>query len=136
MNDCLFCKIIKGEIPSVKVYEDENSIAFLDINPINRGHTLLIPKEHSRNIFDIKEETFKNLIPTLQKISLAVKKGTNADGINIGINNEPVAGQVVFHTHIHIIPRFEQDGLKSWQGEQYKNGEMEKVAEKIKSNVE
>lgn len=135
MENCLFCKIISGEIPSSKVYENENSVAFLDINPVNVGHTLLVPKKHSRNIFDIKEETLKNLMPTLQKISTAVKEGVKADGVNIHINNEPSAGQVVFHTHIHIIPRFENDGIKMWNGKPYENGKMEEVAEKIKSSL-
>ncbi len=133
--DCLFCKIINGEIPSKKIYEDEFSFAFLDINPINQGHTLLVPKKHSRNIFDIDEETLKNLSPALKKVSIAVKKGTKADGINIHINNEPSAGQVVFHTHIHIIPRFEKDSIKIWQGKPYENELIEKeIAEKIKNS--
>jgi len=134
--DCLFCKIINGEILSIRVYEDEFSFAFLDINPVNPGHTLLAPKEHSRNIFDIEEDTLKNLMPTLQKVMKAVKEGTNADGVNIHVNNEPVAGQVVFHTHFHIIPRFEGDEVKMWRGKPYKNAEMEEVAEKIKSNLD
>jgi len=132
---CLFCKIISGEIPSSKVYEDENSVVFLDINPVNTGHILLVPKEHSRNIFDVKEETLKNLMPVLKKISMAVKEGVNADGVNVHINNEPTAGQVIFHTHLHIIPRFEDDGLKLWQGEPYGGDKMEKVAGEIKSNL-
>jgi histidine triad (HIT) family protein len=135
MNDCLFCKIIKGEIPSTKIYEDENSFAFLDINPVNPGHTLLVPKKHSRNIFDTDDEVLKQLAPTLKKLSIAVKDGASADGVNIHINNEPAAGQVVFHTHIHIIPRFTGDGVKMWKGGEYKQNEIEKIAEKIKNMI-
>jgi histidine triad (HIT) family protein len=135
MKNCLFCKIATNEIPSIQVYEDGFSLAFLDINPINPGHTLLIPKEHSRNIFDIKEESLKNMMPALKKISSVVKKSMGADGINIHINNEPPAGQVIFHTHIHIIPRFKDDNLKLWGGKPYKNNEIDKVAEKIKANI-
>jgi len=133
--DCLFCKIIKGEVPSEKIYEDEYSFAFLDITPVNPGHTLLAPKEHSRNILDISEEALGNIAPALKKISIAVKEGIGANGINIHINNEPSAGQVVFHTHIHIIPRFEKDGYKLWHGSPYKEGGKAQTAEKIREKL-
>jgi len=133
--DCLFCKIINGEVPSEKIYEDEHSFAFLDINPVNPGHTLLAPKEHSRNILDISEKSLGNITPLLKKISNAVKEGVGADGINIHINNEPLAGQVIFHTHIHIIPRFEKDGYKLWHGDPYKEGEALQTAEKIREEL-
>ncbi|MDD2935254.1 MAG: HIT family protein [Candidatus Pacebacteria bacterium] len=136
MKNCLFCKIIKGEIPSTKVYEDENIFAFLDINPNNIGHTLVIPKKHSRNILDIEERDLKNVIMGVQKISQAIKKAVSADGINVMNNNEPVAGQVIFHTHFHIIPRFESDGYKHWKGKtKYAEGEAEQVAEKIRKEI-
>ena len=132
MKDCLFCKIVAGEIPATKVYEDKNTLAFLDINPVNPGHTLIIPKKHSRNIFDIEKEDLVNVTNNIQKIAKAIKKGLNPDGINIISNNEPAAGQVIFHTHTHIVPRFTGDGFKHWQGTPYKNNETEEVAEKIK----
>jgi len=135
MNDCLFCKIINGEIPSEKIYEDEHSFAFLDHNPVNPGHTLLVPKEHSRNILDASEETLKNIMPALKKISAAVKDGVSADAFNIYINNEPVSGQVIFHTHFHIIPRFENDGHKLWRGAPYKEGVEKEVAKNIRRKV-
>ncbi len=135
MNDCLFCKIITGEIPSAKIYEDENSFAFLDINPTNTGHTLLVPKEHSRNIFDINKNTLKQLMPPLQELSIAVKNGVGVSGVNIQINNEPTAGQVIFHTHIHIIPRFKDDKIKMWKGGKYKKGEIEELVKKIKKQL-
>jgi len=135
MEDCLFCKIIKKEIPITKIYEDKSTLAFLDINPVNPGHTLVIPKKHSRNLFDIEKKDLEELINTVQKISKAIKKGIEADGINIIWNNESSAGQIIFHTHIHIIPRFKNDGLRHWKGKVYQKNEAEKVAEKIKKLI-
>jgi len=136
MNECLFCKIVGGKIQSTKVYSDDNSYAFLDINPVNPGHTLLIPKKHSRNLFDIEDGELKQLAPVLKKLSIAVKEGVDADGVNIHINNEPAAGQVIFHTHIHIIPRFSDDKIKMWKGKEYKDVEMNEVAEKIRERLQ
>jgi len=135
MNDCLFCNIKEGKIPSTKVYEDKYTLAFLDINPVNPGHTLLIPKTHSRNLFDMEDKTLKQLAPILKKLSKAVRDGAGADGINIHINNEPAAGQVVFHTHIHIIPRFPDDNIEMWKGEKYKDSEMDALMKKIKAHL-
>jgi len=131
MNDCLFCKIVAREIPCNKIYEDENFLAFLDINPVNKGHSLVIPKKHSRNILEIEDETLKNLTVVVKKLSNKIKTALKADGINIIINNEAGAGQIVFHTHIHIIPRFTDDGLKHWPGRKYKNGEAKTITKKI-----
>ena len=130
--DCIFCKITKGEIPSLMVYEDENSYAFLDIKPNNQGHTLLVPKKHARNIFDISHDTLCALMDPLKKISHAVKDAMGADGINIAMNNEPAANQIVFHAHFHIIPRFEGDNMKH---KDFHDHEMEEIAEKIKENI-
>ena len=113
----------------MKVYEDENSFAFLDIKPNNFGHTLLVPKMHARNIFDIREETLCALMGPLKKLARAIKDATNADGINITMNNEPAANQIVFQAHFHIIPRFEGDNMKH---KDFHDHEMEKIAEKIK----
>jgi histidine triad (HIT) family protein len=134
-KDCLFCKIIRGEIPSEKIYEDEQAFAFLDINPVNIGHTLLVPKTHSQNIFDIETETLEKIAPILKKLSLSIKKAVDADGINITSNNGGAAGQLVFHLHLHIIPRFSNDGLKHWPGKNYTGKEMSETAEKIKLNL-
>ncbi len=135
MKDCLFCKIINGDVPSTKIYEDENSYAFLDINPINRGHTLLVPKKHSRNFFDADDKTLQQLVIVSKKLSVAIKDGVSADGINIHINNEPTAGQVIFHTHLHIIPRFSDDNIKMWERGEYKESEKEETAKKIKEQL-
>lgn len=134
-ENCIFCKIINGEIPSHKVYEDENTFAFLDINPVNIGHTLLVPKKHSQNIFDIETETLQKITPILKKLSLSIKEAVGADGINIISNNGGAAGQLVFHLHLHIIPRFSDDGLKHWHGKNYSKEEMSETTEKIKLNI-
>ena len=136
MQDCVFCKIVKGEIPAHKVYEDETTLAFLDITPVNIGHTLVIPKKHYVNIYETPEEIMMHIMRTVKKISHAVKIGLKADGINVTMNNDPAAGQVVFHAHIHIIPRHANDGFGAWQGKRsYKEGEKEVIVEKIISKL-
>jgi histidine triad (HIT) family protein len=130
--DCLFCKIIKRDIPAEIVYEDKDNIAFLDIGPVNKGHTLVVPKKHSENILDISDADLKKLVSAAQKVTKAVVKAVNADGVNVSMNNKRAAGQLVFHTHFHIIPRFESDGFKHWPHSKYNEGEAKLVAEKIK----
>ena len=132
MNDCLFCKIVSGEIPCNKIYEDKGFLAFLDISPVNQGHTLVTPKQHSRNLLEIDDDQILgDLMIIVKKLSKKIKTALKADGINIIVNNEPVAGQLIFHTHIHIIPRFTNDNLKHWPGGKYKDGEAQAIAEKI-----
>ena len=109
--DCIFCKIIKGDIPSYKVYEDENVFAFLDITQGTKGHTLIIPKKHVKNIYDLNEEDAKNIFSVVPSIAKALKKAFNPIGINIVSNNEKPL-QSVFHFHIHLIPRYENDGME------------------------
>ena len=135
MPDCIFCKIIRGEIPSHKVYEDDKTYAFLDIRPVNSGHTLVVPKNHSQNIFDITAEDWAAVAETVRKLSGAIEKGVQADGVNIAMNNREHAGQVVSHSHVHIIPRFKGDGLKLMPQHTYEVGEAEAVAEKIISKL-
>lgn len=106
MDDCIFCKIIAGDIPSSKIYEDDEVLAFLDISQATKGHTLLIPKEHVRNTLDLSEQKAATLFSRLPKLARAVKTATQADGLNIVNNNEEAAGQTVFHTHIHLLPRY------------------------------
>ncbi|MBW3012313.1 HIT family protein [Candidatus Woesearchaeota archaeon] len=131
MDECIFCKIAKKEIPADVIYEDSNVMAFLDIMPISKGHALVIPKKHSENILDIGEEDLKKLIVGIKKTAKAVLKGTGAEGINVSMNNNRAAGQLVFHTHFHIIPRFSDDGLKHWPQGRYAEGESAKIAAKI-----
>ena len=135
MKDCIFCKIVAGEIPAPKVYEDEKCLAFLSIDPANHGHTLLIPKTHYRNWFETPDDILEHLAVQLKKIGIAIKIATNADGINLITNLEKAAGQVVFHTHIHIIPRYENDGFKPWSPKKFDEGEAEKIVQRIKEEI-
>lgn len=113
MSDCIFCKIIAGDIPASKVYEDENVVAFLDITQVTHGHTLVIPKTHVRNLLDMPQEVAEKLFACVPQIAQGLKKATGASGINLVNNNEEVAGQTVFHAHLHLLPRYSaEDGLK------------------------
>lgn len=108
--ECLFCKIIAGEIPCYKVYEDAHTLAFLDIFPHAKGHTVVIPKKHANTIWDINTEDFKVMAAGLQTAAGKVQAVLQPDGMNIGINNEKAAGQAVGHVHWHILPRWQGDG--------------------------
>lgn len=130
---CVFCKIIKNELPSQKVYEDEFVLAFLDINPVNPGHTLVVPKNHVNNLLEASNEELSHLIIAVKKVSEAILKSLDYKAFNVELNNGAIAGQVVNHLHFHIVPRTENDGLLPWPGQQYKEGEMDDVAERIKS---
>lgn len=129
--DCIFCKIVKGEIPCSKVFENEKFLAFLDIGPVNKGHTLVIPKKHYKNLFDMPKEELNDYLEVIQRVSKAVMKGVDADGVNINMSNESAAGQVVMHSHFHLIPRLKNDGLKLWPQGKYAEGEATKVRDKI-----
>lgn len=109
MADCIFCKIIAGEIPSSKVYEDEQVLAFLDISQVTPGHTLVVPKEHFRNTLEMDREAAGQLFACIPTIARKVMKATDAKGMNIINNNEVIAGQTVFHTHVHLAPRYTED---------------------------
>lgn len=129
----LFTQIIQGEIPCEKIYEDEYSFAFLTIEPNSKGHTLVVPKEYSRNVLDISEESLMHLILAIQKVAQILKDKLSADGINIHQNNEPAAGQAVFHTHFHVIPRYTDDGLTHWQTSRPSAKDLHTIAELIRS---
>ncbi|MDO8183561.1 MAG: HIT family protein [bacterium] len=134
--NCLFCKIVAGEIPADKVFEDEDFIGIVDIKPVNLGHILLVPKVHSRNLLDMSEELLQKAGPHLQTLATAVKTATQADGINIHMNNEPAGGQLIFHTHFHIIPRFEGDGFEHWHGKTVPTPEeLTSIGENIKHRM-
>lgn len=130
--DCIFCKIIKGEIPSYKVYEDENSLAFLDISPVSYGHTLIIPKRHYKNIEDIPEDEFCELIRTVKKIGALLKEKLGISGYNLTENNDPIAGQIIQHIHFHIIPRYEGDELQLWEQGELEADEGSEIIKKIR----
>lgn len=131
MND-IFCKIVKGEIPCYKIYEDKDILAFLDRTPVNPGHTLIIPKKHSETILDTDDETLKKLIIATKRISKAIYESLKLEGFAIGINQFKVGGQAVPHLHIHIMPRHKKDGVKLWLGREYESEEeKKKIQERI-----
>lgn len=137
MNDnCIFCKIANGIIPSATVYEDDDFRAILDIAPAHKGHVIILPKKHAANLFEIDEETAGKLLPVAKKVAGAVKKVTGCDGINILQNNGEAAGQTVFHLHVHVVPRFDGDGiLPVWPQGSYADGEAAELAAKIKAEL-
>ena len=113
MSDCIFCQIVSGQIPSSKVYEDEEVLAFLDITQVTKGHTLVIPKKPYRNMLEMDAEAASSLFARVPKIAKQLQEKLGASGVNIINNNEEAAGQTVFHTHVHLLPRFDAtDGLK------------------------
>lgn len=128
----MFMKIIRREIPADIVYEDAATLAFLDARPASPGHTLVVPKKPFRNIFDIDDETLAAVWRTIRKIAPAVMKAVDAEGLNINSNNEAAAGQIVFHYHVHIVPRYANDGHELFRGKPYPAGESALVAEKIR----
>lgn len=139
MSDCIFCKIVKGEIPSAKVFENEHVVAFLDISQITKGHTLVIPKVHNENIFDLDGETARNLFEVVPQIANAIKADLQPAGINMLSNAGEAAGQEVFHFHMHLIPRYGKgDGFgavwKSHQSE-YTPEDLQQIAEGIHKQV-
>lgn len=129
----IFAKILRGEIPSVRVYEDEHSIAFMDVMPQAPGHVLVIPRSGSRNLLDADPAVLARTIPVVQKVARAVKEAFEADGIFIAQFNEAAAGQTVFHLHFHIIPRHEGMGLKPHSGKMEDGAVLAAHAEKIRA---
>jgi histidine triad (HIT) family protein len=129
----IFAKILRGEIPSQKVYEDEAVVAFMDVMPQGQGHTLVVPKAPSRNLLDADPATFGPLFAVVQKIAVAVKKAFAADGVTVQQFNEAAAGQSVYHLHIHVLPRFEGVALKPHTGAMEKPEVLAANAEKIRA---
>ena len=113
VSDCIFCKIVAGEIPASKVYEDDHFLAFLDISQVTPGHTLVIPKKHARNLLETTPDETAALFNIVSRVTKKVESATQPQGMNIISNMEEIAGQSVFHTHVHILPRYSQeDDLK------------------------
>ncbi|MSU54815.1 MAG: HIT family protein [Candidatus Staskawiczbacteria bacterium] len=136
MEDCIFCKITKGEIPCFKIYEDNDVLSFLDIKPFSKGHCLVIPKQHFENVFDISEDALQKVSVVAKKLSEKIKDVFSADGIRLSQSNGVAAGQEVMHFHLHIIPRYENDGLgtnptATAHLPQADFEELKKVAEKL-----
>ena len=132
MENCLFCKIVKGEIDSEKIYENENVLAFLDIFPATEGHTLIIPKKHYENIFDMPKDVLKDSAEVVQKIAFLLKEKLGAEGINLLNSNNKIAGQEVPHYHIHVIPRYSKDEFEIIFKDKIKDINLKKIADKIK----
>lgn len=134
--NCVFCKIVKGEIPCRRVYEDSDFIAFLDIAPVNYGHVLVLPKKHYSDFLETPDEVLANIAKLIKKIAKAMCHALNTDGFNLILNSNEIAGQIVPHLHFHLIPRFSGDGLDHWPGKDYREGEIEDYAKKIKEALE
>ena len=137
MEDCIFCKIVDGKIPSAKVYEDENVIAFLDIMPANKGHCLIVPKKHTQSLIEMDDEDLSSVIKAAKKVARAMSLGFGNGSFNILMNNGKEAGQVVNHAHLHIIPRFQKDRLRlKWSHMKYDDNEIKEYADKIKKFID
>lgn len=139
MSDCIFCKIVNGEIPSAKVFENEHVMAFLDISQITKGHTLIIPKIHNENIYDLSAEAARNIFEVVPQLANAIKEQFNPVGMNVITNTGEQAGQTVFHYHMHLIPRYGSgDGFGAvWKSHQsdYTPADLQEIADGIKKHI-
>ena len=134
--DCIFCKIIAGEIPCFKIYEDDDTLAFMDINPANEGHALVIPKEHAENVHSVSDDAIAATVITAKKVAAAVDKTLHPQGLNLLQCNGPAAAQSVLHFHMHVLPRRDDDELKlNWGLEPGDMGAIGQLAERIRTNL-
>lgn len=132
-DNCIFCKIANGEIPSATIYEDDTFRAILDLGPANAGHTLILPKDHFADVTELDEAVAAKILPLGAKIGKAMKASLGCDGFNLVQNNGKAAGQTVFHFHMHVIPRYDSDAdMVTWTPGSYAEGDLEKTAEKIR----
>ena len=136
MEDCIFCKIVDGKIPSAKVYEDDKVISFLDIMPANKGHCLVVPKNHAETLLEMSEDNLIATMKAVKKVAKALSLSFGNGSFNIVMNNGKEAGQVVNHAHLHLIPRFQKDRLRlKWSHLKYEGDEIKEYAEKIKKFI-
>lgn len=136
IDSCIFCEIVAKKRSASIVYEDDNVMAFLDIKPMNEGHTLVIPKKHYETIYNVPEEEVVHLFRIVKRVTCAVKKGVNAEGISITQHNERAAGQDIFHLHVHVIPRYEGQKLPRFEEVQEASRErLDEVAGKIRQHI-
>lgn len=137
MTNCIFCKIVAGTIPSTKLYEDEDVLAFMDIGPLVHGHALVIPKTHHNLLADTPDDVLAKVIAVVRRIARAQQEGLGADGVNIHQANRSVAGQVVPHLHFHVVPRFANDGHHwNWTPHPYADqSEVTALAERIRATL-
>ncbi len=135
-ESCIFCKIVKKQLPSSIIYEDDSVIAFLDIRPVNEGHCLVIPKEHYADIFDIPSELLGKVHQVTKKVAVAIKQAVNADGISIIQQNGRAANQDIFHLHVHVIPRYTGEKIKAFHELQVAEpNQLDQAAAKIKRHL-
>ena len=133
MEECVFCRIAKGELPCYKLYESELVLAFLDINPITRGHALVVPKRHVEKLSQLSGEEVKEVFSTAAKLAEAAVSALGAKGVNFWVNQGSVAGQVVKHFHAHVVPRYAEEEIKiEVRGEKLSEEEMKSIAEKVR----
>ncbi|MEI7497691.1 MAG: HIT domain-containing protein [Candidatus Falkowbacteria bacterium] len=130
MDNCIFCKIVAGEIPSAKVYEDDKVLAFLDINPVNYGHALIIPKAHHQMMPDVPDDLLAYCFVKAKELMVKIKTALGADFVSVS-----VAGTEIPHFHIHLIPRYYDDGLHSWPMKKYEEGKINEIVDKIKLKI-
>lgn len=135
LDDCIFCKIVAGEISASKIYEDDKILAFLDIKPVNPGHTLIISKDHFADFLQAPDEIICQMTLATKKIGKKILASGLGEAITFTFNNGRAAGQVVDHVHLHVMPRKSGDGYELWHGKEYAPGEAEKIAEKLKIDL-
>lgn len=132
MENCIFCKIANGEIPSKSIYEDDDFKVILDLAPATKGHALILPKSHHKNLYELPETMASKAMVLAKKMATRMTEKLHCDGFNVIQNNNEVAGQTVFHFHMHLIPRYENDGQKiSWEQTEVTQEELEEIANKI-----
>ena len=132
-EECIFCKFVKGDVPCDKIYENKYVISFLDSQPTNIGHSLIIPKKHYRTFLDIPDDELCEIIKAIKKVAKGVVNAVKADGFNIHVNVEKAGGQFVFHAHFHIIPRFKDDNIRYVSPAiKYKEGQKQEIMDRIK----
>jgi len=136
MDDCVFCRIVAGRLPAAVILDTPRVLAFLDIAPVHYGHTLIIPKEHYQNLLDLPDDLWTEMGRVSRQVAQALQKALYARGFNIGMNNFDAAGQVVFHAHLHVIPRYLSDGLHLFPQGVYQPGDLAKVGQRLRQALE
>ena len=135
-EDCIFCKIANGDIPSKTLYEDEDFRVILDLGPATKGHALILPKEHADNLYELPDETASKVFVLAKKLAIKMKEKLNCDGLNIVQNNGEVAGQTVFHFHMHLIPRYKGDQVGiTWHPGELSDADKEEILLKVKEQL-
>jgi histidine triad (HIT) family protein len=136
MRDCIFCHIAAGRAPAERILETPEVLAFLDLAPVHHGHTLVIPKEHRLTLLDLPDELWQEMGRVSRLVGQACLRALNAQGFNLAMNNFEAAGQVVFHAHIHVVPRYYRDGLEFFPQGIYRKGEMEETGRRLRQALE